>query len=273
MNQRMRLVLGLLLALVLLTTACGDGSGGGATDGATDADDPYGLQEPGVLRVGSDLDFAPFEFIEDGEEKGFDIELVNEIADRLGLEVEYVNASFDTIFTQLAGGEFDLIVSAITITDERLETIDFSDPYFAANQALVVQAGSEIGAVDDLADRDVGAQAGTTGLDYARDNFTESRIVEFPTYPAAFTALEAGQLDAVLADLPVAAEEVDGSDGALEIVEEVDTNELYGLGVQKDQDALLEAVNEQLAEIIADGTYEELYQTWFAGDVPEQFQS
>lgn len=267
MNHRFRPIMLALVALVMLATACGEDTG------ASDADNPYGLQEPGVLRVGSDLDFAPFEFVEDGEEKGFDIELVNEIADRLGVEVEYVNASFDTIFTQLAGGEFDLIVSAITITDERLETIDFSDPYFAANQALVVQADSEIGGVADLTDRDVGAQAGTTGLEYARENFTESRIVEFPSYPAAFTALEAAQLDAVFADLPVAADQVDRSDGALEVVEEVDTNELYGLGVQKDQDALLDAVNEQLAEIVADGTYEELYRAWFAGDLPEQFQS
>lgn len=234
--------------------------------------DDLGLEQEGQLRVGSDLDFAPFEFIEDGEPQGFDIDLMDEIAQRLDLETEYVDASFDTIFTQLAAGEFDAIISAITITEERRQTIEFTDPYFAANQALVVLADSDIGGVDDLTDVDVGAQAGTTGLDYANENFTEATVVEFPTYPAAFTALESEQLDAVLADLPVAAEQVEGSE-TLELVEEVDTDENYGIGIQQDNEALREALNEQLAEIIDDGTYEQIYSEWFEGDVPQQFQN
>jgi ABC-type amino acid transport substrate-binding protein len=262
--------LAVLLAFLLLVAACGDEPTDDGDDAADTAD--LELEEEGRILVGSDLNFPPFEFIEDGEPTGFDVDLFNEIADRLGIEIEYQDANFDTIFTQLAAGEFDAIISGITITDERRQTIEFTDPYFAANQALVVTVDSDISGVDDLAEQDVGAQAGTTGLDYANENFTDSRIVEFPNYPAAFTALEAGQLDAVLADLPVAAEQVEGSD-SLEIAEEVDTDELYGIGVPQESTNLRDAINEALAEIIDDGTYEQIYTTWFEGDVPEQFQN
>lgn len=282
MNSRLRMLVALFAILALALAACdGDNGGTDDTDDGTDNGDTaegdtetgdLGLEQDGVILVGSDIDFAPFEFIEDGEPKGFDIDLMTEIANRLDLEVEFVNTSFDTIFTQLASGEFDAIISGITITEERQELNAFSDPYFAANQALVVQADSEVSSVDDLEGMDVGVQSATTGADYANENFAGANIVEFPTSPAGFNALESGQLDAFFIDLPVAAENTEGND-ALELAEEVDTDELYGIGVQQDNDALLQAINEQLADIIDDGTYEEIYSTWFEGDVPEQFQS
>ncbi|HWH32603.1 MAG TPA: basic amino acid ABC transporter substrate-binding protein [Egibacteraceae bacterium] len=277
MKLGMRWLLALAAVMALLLTACGDAAEeepqGDDTDTETENEggDDLGLIQEGRLLVGSDINFAPFEFIEDGEEKGFDIDLMNEIAERLGLEVEYVNTGFDNIFTQLAGGEFDVIVSAITITDERKEIIAFSEPYFEANQALVTTQDSGISGVADLAGKDVGTQAGTTGLDYARENFTDASIVEFPDAPAGFTALAAGQLDAMFIDVPVAVEQVEGNDDFV-LVEEVSTNELYGIGVQQDDAALLEAIDAALAEIIADGTYAEIFETWFPGaQVPDRF--
>jgi polar amino acid transport system substrate-binding protein len=274
----------LLTALVLGAAACGGdaaetpsaapsdtGAAGGSEAGGSEAaSGDLGLAEEGTLVVGSDINFEPFEFVEDGENKGFDIELMNEIASRLGLEVEYVNTSFDTIFTQLAAGDFDAIISAITITEEREQTIAFSDPYFAANQAIAAPADSDIAGPEDLAGLDVGVQAGTTGLDYATENFTEATIQEFPTSDAAFTALGAGQIDAVFIDLPVVAAQAEADD-AVVLAAEVDTDERYGIGVQQDNTALVEAINTQLEAIIADGTYEELYGNWFEGDVPDEF--
>ncbi|HVL99430.1 MAG TPA: basic amino acid ABC transporter substrate-binding protein [Egibacteraceae bacterium] len=265
----------LVALLVLLAAACGDGGTepGAPAGDPTENPDDLGLAEPGVLLVGSDLNFPPFEFVEGGEERGFDIELMNEIGARLGVEVTYVDANFDTIFQQLAGGDFDAIISAITITEERARTVAFTDPYFEATQALVVPEDSAIASTEDLAGQEVGAQAGTTGLDYARENFTESTITEFPDYPAAFASLETGGIDAVLADLPAAVEAVADSD-ALEIIEEIDTDEQYGIGVQQDNDALLDAINEALAEIIADGTYERIFTEWFPeAEVPERFRA
>ena len=272
MKLGMRWLLALFAVLTLLLAGCGDPAADEEPEGdgsETEANADLGLIEDGQLLVGSDINFAPFEFIEDGEEKGFDIDLMNEIAERLGLEVEYVNTGFDNIFTQLAGGEFDAIISAITITDERKQTIAFSEPYFQANQALVTTKDSGIEGVDDLDGKDLGTQAGTTGLDYARENFTDADIVEFPDAPAGFTAMAAGQVDAMFIDVPVAVEQVEGNDDFV-LVEEVSTNELYGIGVQQDNEALLDAINEALAEIIADGTYAEIFEEWFPGaEVPE----
>lgn len=239
-------------------------------DGAAAGD--LGLATEGQILVGSDIAFEPFESIVDGEPVGFDIDLMDEIASRIGLEVEYQNTPFDTIFTQLAGGAFDAIISAITITDERDETIDFSDPYFAANQALAVTEGSDItGTADLTGDSVLGVQAATTGADYALENFGDATIQEFPTSVDAFNALAAGQIDAVFIDLPVVGEQVEQGNAVL--AEEVDTGELYGIGVQEGNTALADAINGALEEIIADGTYAEIYSTWFEGDVPAQFAS
>ena len=288
MTVRTRWLLAVVAALALLLAACNGDTDVEEDDPADDdaeveddddevedddaADGDLGLAEDGVLQVGSDLDFEPFEFIdEDGEPAGFDMDLIDEIAERLGVEVEVINVAFDTLITQLEAGEYDAVISAMTITDDRAERVDFSDPYFAANQALVTQEGSDIAGVDDLAGADVGVQAGTTGLDYASENFTESEIVEFPGTPEAFTALESDQVDAVFIDLPVASEQAEGSD-ALELVDEVDTAEEYGIAVQQGSDELLSAVNDALADILDDGTYEDIYSEWFEGDVPEQFR-
>lgn len=271
--MKLRLVLPFVAILALMLTACpaDDETTGddGLEDDAPAETEDLGLAEDGVIRVGSDIDFPPFEFIEDGEIKGFDVELMEEIGARLGLEVEWVDAAFDTIIAQLVGGEFDALISAMTITEERAQEIDFSDPYFEATQALLVGPASDIAGVDDLAGRSVGAQDGTTGEAYAEEHFTDSEIVSFPTYPAAFEALKADQIDAVLADLPAAAEEEARSD--LVLVETLDTDELYGLGVPPGNEALLQAINDTLAEIVEDSTYAEIYGRWFEGEVPERF--
>ena len=230
------------------------------------------LIEEGRLTVGSNWTFKPFEFVEDGEPVGFDIDLMNEIASRLGLEPDYVDVPFDTLFDQLATGDFDVIISAITITPEREETIAFTDPYFAADQALAAAKGSKLAGLEDLGDQDVAVEGGTTSFEFAQRELPKgARIVEFPSTEASFAAVQSGQVDAVLTDLPVAAEQVKGNDG-LEIVAEVETGELYGIGVQRDHAGLAAAINEQLAAIIADGTYAQLYSTWFAGPVPQRFR-
>ncbi len=284
-----RTLVAVLALLAVLGAACGgepatetttatDGPAPTETTGAG-ATEPMSTEELGLLEgdrlvVGSDIAFAPFESVQDGENVGFDIDLVKEISSRLGLgEPEFVNASFDTIFTQLAAGDFDMIASAITITEERDQTIDFSDPYFLASQALAVPEGSDIEGVGDIEGKQIAVQAGTTGFEYAQENFgDQATIVEFPTSEAAFTALRSGQVDGVFIDIPVVNEQVES--GGVELAEEVDTGEEYGFGFQTDDDALTDAVNTALDEIIADGTYEEIFTEYFPNaEVPEQFQA
>src|SRR5512134_3161072 len=169
--RRFRIVLAVAAAmLVFAFAACASNEpeDGGAATGGTEATGPtettaatgptgetgaapeFATLTDGVLAVGSCLDYPPFETVEGGEEVGFDVELVEEIASRLGLTVEWVRADFDTIFTAVGGGQFDMVAAAATITPEREETVDFSDPYFNSRQALVVNTNE----TPDLASTD-----------------------------------------------------------------------------------------------------------------------
>ncbi len=196
--------------------------------------------------------------------------MVNAIAEKLGLQVTYQDTSFDTIFRDTAQGKFDMAVAASTITAEREQTVDFSDPYYKANQSLMVTSGSDIRTVDDLGGATVGAQDGTTGEDYANER--DRRVVrsgDYPEGPDAINALRAGQVDAVIIDQPVAVDAVESlTGGDIEIAQEIVTSELYGLPFAPDNDALREAVNGALQEIKDDGTLATLYEQYFPGTEP-----
>jgi ABC-type amino acid transport substrate-binding protein len=271
---------GLLTALMLVATACAEDQpvepGAGPTETAAETPQVSTVEE-GVLKVGSCLDYPPFESIENGDEVGFDVDLAEEIAKRLGLTVEWVRADFDTIFTAVASDQFDMVAAASTITDEREEVVDFSDPYYNSRQALVVNTAEtpEITSQADLGQGHiVGVQKGTTGRDYAKENL-EPQGVEIKTFqaaPDAFRDLEAGTITAVVNDEPSSAASIQDLQG-LEIVEPIDTDERYGFAFSPNNPELREAANAALAEIIADGTYATIFERYFPGvEVPPEFQ-
>ena len=272
MNKRFLLLW--ISALFLLAgtalAACGDddddeGGGGGTDTTAAELD----TIKPGTLVVGSDIPYPPFESGRAPDYDGFDIDLANEIASRLDVEVEYKDTPFDTIFRDLAQGKFDLVVSASTITDEREQTVDFSDPYYNAEQSILVPEDSDIKTVDDLAGKTVGVQKGTTGEAYAKENANAGDVRSYGESDDAINALIAGQVDAVLQDLPVNQDAADTKEG-LAVATSIPTNEDYGMAFAEDADALREAVNEALAGMKDDGTYAEIYREWFKKDPPKQ---
>ena len=219
--------------------------------------------------MGSDIPFRPFEFGQAPDYEGFDIDIINAVADRLGLEVQIEKTPFATIFRNLAQGQFDAVISATTITPEREEVVDFSDPYFLANQSLVVKPGSDIESVDDLSGATVGVQIGTTGADYAENETDAAEVRPFDIADQAFQALNSGQVDAVIIDIPVATTAIEEGED-IEIAEDIPTGEEYGISVQPGSDQLLEAINNALSEIKEDGTYEQIYREWFNEDPPAQ---
>jgi polar amino acid transport system substrate-binding protein len=259
------LVIGLTAALGL--AACGDDDSGSTTTGAGDTAD-LGLIKDGTLTVGSDIPFPPFEQGDAPDYEGFDIDLINEVADRIGLETKIEDAPFDLLL-QGGGGQFDLAIAATTITPARENRVDFSDPYFLASQALLVRTDGDVQSVDDLSGKIVAAQDGTTGEKFAKDDTDASEVRPFPEIDDAYNALEVGQVDAVINDQPSSQDAADRKDG-LEVVETFPTDELYGIILpQEGTDALLEAVNDALVGIKEDGTLNDLYQEWFKVDVPE----
>lgn len=219
-----------------------------------------------VIKVGTNAEYQPFEFVdENGEIVGFDVDIVNEIGARAGFEVEWVNTRWDGIFVALANGEFNAVASAVTITDERKQTIDFSDPYFNAGQSIAVRAdNADITGPDSLTEGiRVGVQLGTTGDIWLTDN-TQADVQRFEDNPLAVQALAAGDLDAVVADAPTLADIIRANPELnLKMVGEPFTEEFYGIGIRKGQDDLKAQINEALASMREDGTYDEIYNKWF----------
>lgn len=247
----------LAFAVAPLVAACG-GGGEGAE----------GVEQ---VTVASDIAYPPFEFNQNGEPAGFDIDLMNEIGERANLEIEYENVRFDSIIQGLGNNQFDAAISAMTITPGREERIDFSEPYFNADQSLLVRSDSDIQTTDDLAEATVGVQIGTTGAQEAQRLREEGQIPNVRTFNVvtdAFDALQNGQVGAVINDFPRSADRVSGSDGELEIVQNIPTGEQYGIAFPTDSD-LRPRINDALAEVKEDGTYEEIYEKWF-DEKPEE---
>jgi ABC-type amino acid transport substrate-binding protein len=249
----------LVLAIALVLTACGGGGGGQGGGGG-------GGGEREQITVASDIAYPPFEFEKKGKPVGFDIDLMREIGKRAGFTPEFQNVTFDGIIPGLGNNLYDAGAAAFTITKAREKKVDFSDPYFNADQSLMVQSGSPIKSVDDIGDGIVGVQLGTTGELKAKELKQQGKITgevrTFDTITEAFSALENGQIDAVINDFPVSAYWAETSGrGSLEVVQTILTGEEYGIAFPENSD-LLEPTNRALEEMKKDGTYAEIYEKW-----------
>ena len=266
----------LVLTMMLVLAACGgsdknSGKNGGNTSGAGGGNTSGGAGSGETVTVASDIAYRPFEFSEGGTPKGFDIDLMNEIGKRAGFQVKYQNVTFDGIIQGLGSNLYDAAISAMTITPEREKQIDFSDPYFNADQSLLVATDSGIKSVDDLGDATVGAQSATTGeiksKELKKKGTIGGDVRTYKTVEDAFSALENGQIDAVINDLPVSQDKVNNSSGRLKIVENIPTGEQYGIAFPTDSE-LVKPTNKALKEIKDDGTYAKIYEKWI-GREPE----
>ncbi|MCB9139230.1 MAG: transporter substrate-binding domain-containing protein [Caldilineaceae bacterium] len=267
----------LLLMAVLVLAACGGGQSEPApaaedTPAASEesAGEDATTEEPaaaaGVIVVGTNAEYQPFEFVDAGGNiVGYDIDLMKALAAEAGLDVEFVNTKWDGIFVALANGEFDAVISAVTITDERKEVVNFTDAYFNAGQAVAVRSDNDaIAGVDDLVEGvSVGVQLGTTGDIYSTDNLPVE-VKRFDETPLAIQALANGDVDAVVADAPTLADYIKANaDLNLKVVGEPFTEELYGIAVNQDKPEVLDALNGALATIRENGTYDDIFNTWF----------
>ena len=221
-----------------------------------------------VYAVGTDAAYAPFESQnEKGEIVGFDIDVVTAIAKKAGIEVKFTNTPWEGIFNTLQQGDRDLLVSAVTITDERKQSNDFSNPYFDAQQLIAVKKTSKISKFDDLKKLKVGVQTGTTGDEVVSklQGKTSTNIKRFESTPLALKELEAGGVDAVVADNGVVINYVaNNADSKFKTVaDKAFAPEQYGIAVKKGNAELLGKLNKGLADIKADGTYDQIFTKYF----------
>lgn len=224
------------------------------------------LISDGTLTVGSDIPSAPFEFGDPPDYEGFDIDLINAIAEDLGLKVKIVEEDLPVILAGQWEGRFDLSITSASITDKHEKHVDFGDPYFETEQSLLVRKDGPIQSIDDItADTVAGAEAGTTGETYARDN-TDAEVRTFKS-PGEIDALVDGEVEAVFQDLLVTVQAAKDREG-LAVVQTFPTGEQYGIVFRKGS-SLLEPINESLQRLKDDGTLAEVYMKWFDQEPPE----
>jgi len=245
-------------------------------------------QDDEVIRIGSDIPYKPFEYrTEDGTLTGFDVDVAEAIfAEQMDREYEFVQTGFDTIIPSLNNGNFRVIMSAMTINEQRAEQVDFSDPYFIAFQTVAVLEGSDIRSLDDLRGQTVAVQKGTTGEAATQDlqeQFDgELTIDSYDQITGAFNALRNAQAVAVINDNAVNLQYVEDRDSVVmlegegQAAEEFEnappyltlTVERYGIAFRQDDDEFRQQVNEALAAVVESGRYAEIYTEYFPGEPP-----
>lgn len=214
---------------------------------------------------GTAVGFPPFEIRNDDDEiDGFDIELLEAIVAETDYELgEWQNFDFKSLVPSLTSDEIDVIAAAMTITEDREETISFTDPYYSADQGVLVRSGGNFqpSSIEDLEGRTLGAQKGTTGESVVKDEVEDADDRGYDSYVLAVEDLQNDNLDAVVLDQPVAQSFEANQDVSIAFVYE--TGEQYGFGVRKDDDDLREALNDGLATVQDDGTFQDLTTEWF----------
>lgn len=275
MNRREFLAAFGTVAAGAVLAGCGN-SNATSTDSSSDAksDEKKGMTliEDGKLTVVAELGFAPFEYMDEksGEPVGFDVDVINAVAEKMGLTASYLpNQKFDTLVPIIKqGGKADVSIAAITITDERMESVDFSEPYLDSNQAIVVAKGSsETEETLNDASKQVVCQGGTTGDEWIGENLPDAVRVPVDDVTAALTGVQTGLYQAMVVDLPVASYMLAQSFSDLQIVKEIPTGEQYGIAVSKDNPELTQAVNKALEDMKSDGTMKEIETKWFGSEI------
>ncbi|UOO80828.1 basic amino acid ABC transporter substrate-binding protein [Uruburuella testudinis] len=262
MNMKKWLAAALTCSALALGGCGGSNNDQAATAADADADKVY--------RVAMNAEFAPFESLDSANQvQGFDVDLVNAMAKAGNFKVEFKHQPWDSLFPALANGDADILASAVTITDDRKQTMDFTEPYFEITQVILVPQGKSIKSVEDLKNAQrVGVVTGNTG-DFAASQIlgnNSPKIARFENLPLLIKELESGGLDAVVSDSAVVGNYIkNNGDKGFSMVAVPDfTVENYGMAVRKGDSATLNMLNEALKQVRANGEYDQIYSKYFA---------
>ena len=218
------------------------------------------------LVMATNAAFPPYEYVEGEDFKGIDVEIAGEIAKKLGMELEIQDVEFDSIIAGVQGGKFDMGMAGMTVTDERKESVNFSDSYATAIQVIIVAEDSKIKSVDDITENTkIGVQQGTTGHIYASDDYGEDAVVPFNKGADAVQALKTGKVDCVIIDNEPAKAFVKANEG-LKILDTEYVTEQYAICVAKNNEELLEKINTALKELQDEGTIDKIVAKYISAE-------
>lgn len=220
----------------------------------------------GKLTMSTNAAFPPYEMTTDsGELEGIDIDVAAAVAEKLGLELQVDDMDFDAALLAAQNGKSDMVMAGVTVTDERLKVMDFSDTYAEGIQSIIVPEDSDIATADDLSGKAIGTQRGTTGYLYCTDDFGEENVIAYDDGLTAVQALNNGQVDAVVIDNAPAQEFVAANPG-LKILDTAYAQEDYAIGVAKGNTQLLDAINGALEELQDDGTLQAIVNKYITAE-------
>lgn len=219
----------------------------------------------GVLTMATNAYFPPYEYYEGEEIVGIDADIAKAVADKLGLELKIEDMEFDSIITAVQTGKADMGLAGMTVTDERKQSVNFSDTYATGIQVIIVPEDSDIASVDDLAGKKIGVQLSTTGDIYASDDYGEDNVEKYNKGADAVMALKQGKVDAVIIDNEPAKNFVAANDG-LKILDTEYVTEDYAACINKENTELLDAVNGALTELKEDGTLQKIIDQYITAE-------
>lgn len=225
----------------------------------------YKLATEGVLTMGTNATFPPYEFYDGDTVVGIDAEICQAIAEKLGLTLEIVDMDFNSLVTAVQSGKIDISAAGMTVTEDRLVNVDFTDSYSTGVQVVIVPEDSDIASVDDLAGKLIGVQDATTGHIYCSDDFGEENVVAYNSGAVAVQALKDGKVDCVVIDQEPAKNFVQVNEG-LKILETEYVTEDYAIAVAKDNTALKDAINTAMAELKTDGTIQSILDKYISAE-------
>ncbi len=263
----MKKFLSLLLAGTMLFSMAGCGApeepaaDNGADETAAEDSAAVTTVQDGLLIWGTNAAFEPYEYMEGDSVVGIDAEIADAIAAKLGLTAQVENMDFDAIVPAVTTGKVDIGLAGMTVDEDRLKNVNFSTPYVEAGQAIIVKDGSDIASAADLSGKVIGVQRGTTGDEYVSDDANgvgAASVERYANGPDAAQALLTDKIDAVVIDNEPAKKLVANADGLVKLDETL-TSEQYAIAVAKDNTALLDAINNALSELEADGTLQTIF--------------
>lgn len=262
----------MFIVLSALLAACGDSGSEDAGGNESDDNGDYDLND--AYTIVSDNSFVPFEFVEDGELVGFDIELITAIAEEVGFEIEggeIETTNFDGIIPGLQTGQFEIAIAGMSITEDRAEVIDFADPYYESGIAIAVPVDNDdINGLEDLDGKTVATRLGTTSGAYLREHVPGAVINEYEQMDQVYLAVENGSADAVMYDLPNIEYYISTTgEGSMKVVGDLYQAEDYGIAITPGNEDLVAAINDALATLRDNGTYDEIYDKWFGDSIEE----
>ena len=223
--------------------------------------------QPGKLIMATNAAFPPYEFVSDDGKTivGVDAEIAGLVASELGLELQIEDIEFASILAAIQTGKADVGLAGMTVTEERLQNVNFSSVYAKGVQSVIVKEDSPIASIDDLAGKKIGVQESTTGHIYCEDDFGAENVTAFPTGANAVQALIAGKVDCVVIDNNPAKEYVKANEG-LKLLDTAYAEEDYAAAISKDNEELLKAFNDVLDKKIADGTVQAILDKYISAE-------